>query len=610
MTLIYNVAFTGTSSGNIVSTGRTRYGIVFEIGSALIGNSIAIWTNQLKKVAGATGTVSAKIYNTSNTLVATANESFDASTLATTYGTTYTWTFPTPRTIAAGDHLVIEYGGSTTVNIMLHNTNQFDLGLTRRTSWDGASWVNSSSEDTDGTIDDTPSLTRVSLSRIYKNKIQARVSLSRIYKNKIVGRISLSRIYKNKIVGRISLSRIYKNKIGQRVSLSRIYKNKIVGRISLSRIYKNKIQQRISLSRIYKNRILNRISLSRIYKNKIVGRISLTRIYKNKIGQRVSLSRIYKNKIVGRISLSRIYKNKIQARVSLTRIYKNQILVTGLTRVSLSQTYINKIQARVSLQRTYKNKIQQRVSLSRIYKNKITGRISLTRIYKNRILSRVSLSRIYKNKILTSVSLTRIYKNKVLGHVSLSRTYKNKIVGRISLTRIYKNQINPEALPKAGGGAITRDKRNRYRAWVRGWARDLRNFFKIKPTPPPPELVEIPPAQPPKTVTILSGPPTAKTKLQTLNDKWSVVASTPPPQVRTEIIYPLIIHPETSPLIQTKAIIPEQRAIKQPVIPPYRVADGVHMDSHIVGLKHPKHISKAASVINTLMILLEIERHV
>jgi len=159
----------------------------------------------------------------------------------------------------------------------------------------------------------------------------------------------------------------------------------------------------------------------------------------------------------------------------------------------------------------------------------------------------------------------------------------------------------------------TPKKSNRWRAWIRSLARDFRNFFKIKQRPPEPEEVEIPAPQPPKTVTILAEPPTMETKLETLNDKWSVVASAPPvgksnldnQKVANATIYPLILNPLTTPLIQTKVTLP--KVTRQPLIPPYRVGEGSHIESQLIEFKKPRNRSKTASTINTLMILLEIE---
>lgn len=172
-----------------------------------------------------------------------------------------------------------------------------------------------------------------------------------------------------------------------------------------------------------------------------------------------------------------------------------------------------------------------------------------------------------------------------------------------SFTTAAVTTITPPPLQGGGG------KRNRFRAWIASLARDLKDFFKIRQRPPEPEDIEIPEPQPPQTTIILDSSPTESTKLETINDKWSIVASVPPPEARTEIIYPLILNPLTAPLIQTKVTLP--RPTRQPtIIPPYRVGEGSHIESKVVGLTKPKNRSKTASTINTLMILLDIERQI
>ena len=183
---------------------------------------------------------------------------------------------------------------------------------------------------------------------------------------------------------------------------------------------------------------------------------------------------------------------------------------------------------------------------------------------------------------------------------------------RISFSRVSFNvgQDNDNS----GGGSHGKHKQSRWRAWINSLARDSRNFFKIQQRPPDPEPVEIPIPQPPKIFHILPSPPTLSTKLETLNDKWSVVASSPPSVIAAESatepkpIYPLIRNPLTTPLIQTKVTLP--KATRQPLIPPYRVGEGSHIESQLIEFKKPRNRSKTASTINTLMVLLEIERQV
>jgi hypothetical protein len=180
-----------------------------------------------------------------------------------------------------------------------------------------------------------------------------------------------------------------------------------------------------------------------------------------------------------------------------------------------------------------------------------------------------------------------------------------------SFSPISFSPLSFDTTPAEDGGAGHHHRGNRFRAWIAGWARDFRNFFKIKQRPPPPEDVEIPPAQPPKIFHILPDPPTMETKLETLNDKWempptSVVASVPvAAESAAEPIYPLILNPLVSPLVQKKVTLP--RATRHAIIPPYRVGEGSHIESEVIELKIPRNRSKTASTINTLMILLEIE---
>jgi hypothetical protein len=178
-------------------------------------------------------------------------------------------------------------------------------------------------------------------------------------------------------------------------------------------------------------------------------------------------------------------------------------------------------------------------------------------------------------------------------------------------------------IPQGGYSRNRSRNRNKYRNYINSLARGLKDFFKIKQRPPEPEPedvnVEIPTPQPPagQKITILSSPPTQQNPLP-----LSVFASVPKQSAishnqksnldnvtyDTNPIYPLILNPLTAPLIQTKVTLP--KVIKQPLIPPYRVGEGRHIDSTVVGFKKPKNRSKTASTINTLMILLEIERQV
>jgi hypothetical protein len=169
--------------------------------------------------------------------------------------------------------------------------------------------------------------------------------------------------------------------------------------------------------------------------------------------------------------------------------------------------------------------------------------------------------------------------------------------------------IPPIVTPSIFAGGKSK-KKNKWRDYIARLAQDVKRIFFYKPPKPEEEEeeieVEIPPTQPPKTTTILAGPPTEDTKLETINDKWSVVASTPPPEARTEVIYPpIIINPATSPLIQKKTEFPKSHILTQTMVrsEPYAVGEGRHIDTYVAGMKRPINRSKVASVLQKLMIL-------
>ena len=158
--------------------------------------------------------------------------------------------------------------------------------------------------------------------------------------------------------------------------------------------------------------------------------------------------------------------------------------------------------------------------------------------------------------------------------------------------------------PIVGGG---KGKRNRFRAWLKSLQKFVSRFFiKKKKREEEPEIEEIvlPPAQPPagKTVTILDQPLEEVTV--PLVPLSSAVASTPPPQPE---IYPLILNPLSAPIIQTRIALPipiTQRQLGEP----YRVGEGSHIESDICQIVPPKNRAKAASIISTVMMLMEMEQ--
>ena len=172
--------------------------------------------------------------------------------------------------------------------------------------------------------------------------------------------------------------------------------------------------------------------------------------------------------------------------------------------------------------------------------------------------------------------------------------------------------FNVQPISTQGGSK----KRNRFRAWLKSLQQFVSRFFtRKKEEPPPIPVIPIPTAQAPagKTITIFETPPTAETKLETLNDHWvmppsqSVVASTPAVAPKPEV-YPLILTPSTIPITQTKIALP--KPTRQPYIAPYRVGEGSHIESEVIQFKRPINRSKAASTMNVLLALLDMERQI
>jgi len=273
-----------------------------------------------------------------------------------------------------------------------------------------------------------------------------------------------------------------------------------------------------------------------------------------------------------------------------------------------SQTFTHKYNIRQLATQTFTHKYNIRRLASQTY----------THLYKIRQLAGKTFTHKYNIRQLASKIYTHKYNIRKLVNRTFTHAYKILELAIIpspslhSFTALSFTSTSFTVFPVPVITTPSKPTRNRFRSWIQSLARDFKGLFKIKPTPPPPEDVEIPPAQPPKIFHLLPSPPTLSTKLETLNDKWtSVVASVPPAEARTEIIYyPLIIHPETSPLIQNKVTFPPNLATKQPILSPPILADGSHIESVNLHFPGPKKVSKTASTINTLMILLEIERQV
>jgi hypothetical protein len=151
-TVFYNVPSPGDAVGGIYIGSNTRYGEeAATSSSSLIGKSLKAWKVRLRKAGSPAGTVRALVRNSADTVVATFNETFDASTLTTSYAER-TFNLTTPRTIQAGDRILVEYSGPARVDIDAHGTDKIDGSSTRRVRYDGTSYFAGNSVDIVGTM--------------------------------------------------------------------------------------------------------------------------------------------------------------------------------------------------------------------------------------------------------------------------------------------------------------------------------------------------------------------------------------------------------------------------------------------------------------------------
>ncbi|MEW6605435.1 MAG: galactose oxidase-like domain-containing protein [Thermoproteota archaeon] len=152
-TVFYSVPSPGGANGPIYTGANTRYGEEIRASSVLIGESLRTWTVRLRKGGSASGTVRAVVRNSTDTVVATFNETFDASTLPTSYADR-TFTLTTPHTIQVGDRILVEYSGPARVDIEATTADVIDGGNTRRTRYDGVDYIGSNNVDIVGTMSD------------------------------------------------------------------------------------------------------------------------------------------------------------------------------------------------------------------------------------------------------------------------------------------------------------------------------------------------------------------------------------------------------------------------------------------------------------------------
>src|SRR5690606_18809869 len=152
-TVFYDVPTPGGANGPIYAGANTRYGEEVRASSVLIGESLRTWTVRLRKAGSASGMVRAVVRNSADTVVATFNETFDASTLPTSYADR-TFTLTTPHTIQVGDKILIEYSGPARVDVEATTVDAIDGSNTRRTRYDGVAYLGGNNVDIVGTMSD------------------------------------------------------------------------------------------------------------------------------------------------------------------------------------------------------------------------------------------------------------------------------------------------------------------------------------------------------------------------------------------------------------------------------------------------------------------------
>ena len=154
MTIIYDVPTGGDSSAGLNSASSVRYGIqVNGATSALAGKSIKTFVVRLRKVTSPSGNITATVRNSADTVMGTATEVIDSTTLSTSFADV-SFTFSSAIVLGNGYRILVEYAGATGIQIELYTTDQFDTSLTRRTRFQSAVYSESSTADISATITD------------------------------------------------------------------------------------------------------------------------------------------------------------------------------------------------------------------------------------------------------------------------------------------------------------------------------------------------------------------------------------------------------------------------------------------------------------------------
>jgi hypothetical protein len=152
--IFYDVPGPGSSSASLFTGNNIRYGEEARLASsALVGKSLKRWKVYLRRIGSASGQVTAVVRRISDdAIVATFSETLEAATLPTVFAP-FEFTLSSAYVISAGDRILVEYSGSSRVDISQSNADAFNSDLTRRTRYSlGGPYVGGSSQDIAGTM--------------------------------------------------------------------------------------------------------------------------------------------------------------------------------------------------------------------------------------------------------------------------------------------------------------------------------------------------------------------------------------------------------------------------------------------------------------------------
>ncbi len=149
----YDVAYPGNTVGSLYSGGNTRYGEEARIStSVLVGKSLKYWKVYLRRIGTAAGDITATIRRSSDdTVVAAFNETIAASSLPSAF-VEQTFSMTTPHILQAGDRILVEYSGTSRVELSVWNVDKIDGDRTRRTRYSGTTYAIANAQDVVGTM--------------------------------------------------------------------------------------------------------------------------------------------------------------------------------------------------------------------------------------------------------------------------------------------------------------------------------------------------------------------------------------------------------------------------------------------------------------------------